>query len=94
MAPIESKSTDKNASRMQRRLRKAISDFALSQLGGDDLMVVSGVMTETCAATIELLNAYGFMPTEEQFVEMWSRQAKIVAQGKHFIGVHETSGEA
>lgn len=94
MAKTEDKSTDKNASRMQRRLRKAISDFALSQLGGDDLMVVSGVMTETCGATMELLNAYGFVPTEEQFVKMWESSARLVAQGRHFLGVHETSGEA
>lgn len=87
-------SDDPNARSFQRRLRLAVSNFAKTQIGGDDMMMISGVITECAAATFELLNRYNYAPTEDQFVAMWAKAAQIVARGEHIVGVHEDGGTA
>jgi hypothetical protein len=84
-----------DARRFQKRLRSAIADFAKSQIGkGDDGMMLSGVMTECLAAIYKLLEIYGYAPTEDEFVSMFSRTASIIARGEHFTGVHKKGGNA
>jgi hypothetical protein len=87
-------SEDPHGARLQKRLRSAIATFAESQIDGDDLMMLSGVMTECAALTFELLNRYNYMPTEMQFVAMWAHAAGVVARGEHIANAQKESGSA
>ncbi|RJP45488.1 hypothetical protein C4587_00915 [Candidatus Parcubacteria bacterium] len=87
-------SDDPSARRLQKRLRLAIAQFAEAQIDGDDLMVLSVIMTECAAETFELLNRYNYAPTEEQFVGLWAAVAGIVARGEHVVGIENEGGSA
>ncbi len=80
------------ARKMQKRIRRAMSDFGLARIGQDDLMTFAALGTEFVGALFEMMNRLGYAPTEDQFVKMLSTWATIVARGEHFDGVRKEAG--
>ncbi|ATQ67766.1 hypothetical protein CQW49_07565 [Methylosinus trichosporium OB3b] len=79
---------------MQKRIRRAMADFAIARHGGDDLTTISALMTESLGSLFELINTLGFAPTEEQFVQIAIETARIVARGEHYLGVSSEVGSS
>jgi len=84
----------KGADKMQTQIRKALADFALANVKGDNLMIISGVTTECVAAIFELCSTFGYCPTEAQFNEFLSKIGTIIAHDDHLAGVHKKGGRA
>jgi hypothetical protein len=84
--PAHLTSRDREAARMQRRIRQAMADYAMARIGQDALTTFAALQTEFIGGMFELMNAHGYAPTEAQFVASFAAVAGVVARGEHYQG--------